>query len=96
MPHARLAVAQVRAGEGQAEAAGTVLTNPVWKQSTYASLSTRGRAQARARSGRPAHPPPGSAGRAPLAARAAGTRYLLPLLAASSQGRARPCHAARL
>ncbi len=47
-PHAGLATAQVRAGEGQAEAAGTVLTNPVWKQSTYASLSTRGRAQARA------------------------------------------------
>ena len=36
---------QVRAGEGESEAAGTVLTNPVWKTSTYSGLSTRGRAQ---------------------------------------------------
>ena len=38
---------QVRAGEGESEASGTVLTNPVWKTSTYSGLSTRGRAQAR-------------------------------------------------
>ena len=36
---------QVRAGEGESEASGTVLTNPVWKTSTYSGLSTRGRAQ---------------------------------------------------
>ncbi|KAK9838270.1 hypothetical protein WJX81_001528 [Elliptochloris bilobata] len=35
----------VRAGEGELEASGTVLTNPVWKTSTYSGLSTRGRAQ---------------------------------------------------
>ena len=40
--------AQVRAGEGESEAAGTVLTNPVWKTSTYSGLSTRGRAQVQA------------------------------------------------
>ena len=37
----------MRAGEGESEASGTVLTNPVWKTSTYSGLSTRGRAQVR-------------------------------------------------
>jgi hypothetical protein len=39
--------AQVRAGESESETQDTVLTNPVWKQSGMAGLSTKGKAQVR-------------------------------------------------